>query len=589
MVVQLSAARCLVRRARIVAGQYCCRSLSSQPAAHKKLQSSYWLEPCTKPLSEDTLGTCIDVASQKWGDRQGWAFVQEEKLCTYADYKNQVDQLARGLLCAGFSKGDPLMIWSPSTFNWILMAGAAAKTGVLSASTHFGLTPPEFDKCLSAVDFKGIYIPRPFKTFNYYEMLCSLIPELKDSQPGQLSSKKYPSLRTVIIDSDQQVPGCVSLQELMRGGEADLQAAQETVAASDPFTIVFTSGTTGAPKAAVLSHANFVNNVLTYDQRAKLTQETVMCNPLPFFHVYGLSVVLARSLVLGAKAVVPAPAYDAAAVLRAIQDHRCTELCGSPTMFLDIINSPLRKQYDISSLQHGESGGNVVTPAVRNLVREKLNIGMRVGYGTTELTTAAMVTSSDDPIDKQLNTVGRPLPHLEVKIVDPATGSEVPVNSPGEVWGRGPNVFLGYYNNEQKTQEAMTPDGWYKTGDVGVMDEDGYVTIVSRLKDVVNRGGEKVYPTEVEELLHTHPAVQECHVIGVPDERLGEEVCAWIVLRADAKVTDEELTKHCQGKLSHFKIPRYFIYDAKVPKTPIGKPQKAQMRLLAAEKLGLTR
>uniref|UniRef100_G3MNF1 Medium-chain acyl-CoA ligase ACSF2, mitochondrial n=1 Tax=Amblyomma maculatum TaxID=34609 RepID=G3MNF1_AMBMU len=583
--VQLSAARFLRLHARNVAS----RPLSSQPAAHKKLLSSHWLELCAKPLSQDTLGTCIDAAAQKWGERQGWAFVQEEKLCSYAEYKKQVDQLARGLLCAGFSKGDPLMIWSPSTFNWILMAGAAAKAGVLSASTHFGFTPPEFEKCLSAVDFKGIYIPRPFKSFNYYEMLCSLIPELRNSQPGRLVSKKYPSLRTVITDSDQQVPGCVSLQELMHGGEVDLQAAQEAVTAGDPFTIVFTSGTTGTPKAAVLSHANFVNNVLTYDQRAKLTQETVMCNPLPFFHVYGLSVVLARPLVLGAKAVVPAPAYDAAAVLKAIQEHRCTELCGSPTMFLDIINSPLRKQHDISSLQQGESGGNVVTPAVRNLVREKLNIGVRVGYGTTELTTAAMVTSVDDPIDKQLNTVGRPLPHLEVKIVDPSTGREVPVNSPGEVWGRGPNVFLGYYNDDRKTREVMTPDGWYKTGDVGVMDEDGYVIIVSRLKDVVNRGGEKVYPTEVEEFFHTHPAVQECHVIGVPDERLGEEVCAWIVPRADAKVTDEELREHCQGKLSHFKIPRYFIYDAKVPKTPIGKPQKALMRLLAAEKLGLTR
>lgn len=567
-----------------------CRLLCSQPEAQRrKLQFSHWLEPCARPLSEDTLGTCIDNAAHKWGDRMGWAFMQEGRLCTYAEYKDQVDCLARGLLSAGFSKGDPLMIWSPSTFNWTLVAGAAAKAGVLSASTHFGLTPLEFEKCLTTVNFKGIYIPQPFKIFNYYEMLCSLIPELKDCPPGQLKSKKYPSLKTVIIDSDQSVPGCVSLRDLMQGGEADLQTAQKNVTAGDPFTIVFTSGTTGVPKAAVLSHSNFINNVLMYDQRAKLTEETVMCNPLPFFHVYGLSVVLARTVVLGAKAVVPAPAYDAAAVLKAIQEHRCTELYGSPTMFVDIINSPLRKQFDISSLRQGESGGNVVTPAIRSLVREKLHVNVRVGFGTSELTTAAIVTGNDDPDDKQLNTVGRPLPGLEVKIVDPNTGTVLPVGTPGEVWGRGPNVFLGYYNDEQKTKEAMTPDGFYKTGDVGVMDDEGFVTIVSRLKDVVNRGGEKVYPTEVEELFNTHPAVQECHIIGVPDERLGEEVCAWIVLKPDAKVTDGELKEHCKGKLSHFKIPRYFIYDAKVPKTPIGKPQKAQMRLLAAEKLGLAR
>ncbi|KAH6927105.1 hypothetical protein HPB50_026887 [Hyalomma asiaticum] len=621
-----------------------CRLLCSQPEAQRrKLQFSHWLEPCARPLSEDTLGTCIDNAAHKWGDRVGWAFMQEGRLCTYAEYKDQVDCLARGLLSAGFSKGDPLMIWSPSTFNWTLVAGAAAKAGVLSASTHFGLTPLEFEKCLTTVNFKGIYIPQPFKIFNYYEMLCSLIPELKDSPPGQL---KYPSLKTVIIDSDQSVPGCVSLRDLMQGGEADLQTAQKNVTAGDPFTIVFTSGTTGVPKAAVLSHSNFINNVLMYDQRAKLTEETVMCNPLPFFHVYGLSVVLARTVVLGAKAVVPAPAYDAAAVLKAIQEHRCTELYGSPTMFVDIINSPLRKQFDISSLRQGqlsqtlrnlswctelygsptmfvdiinsplrkqfdisslrqgqlsqtlrnlswctelygsptmfvdiinsplrkqfdisslrqgESGGNVVTPAIRSLVREKLHVNVRVGFGTSELTTAAIVTGNDDPDDKQLNTVGRPLPGLEVKIVDPNTGTVLPVGTPGEVWGRGPNVFLGYYNDEQKTKEAMTPDGFYKTGDVGVMDDEGFVTIVSRLKDVI---------------------------IGVPDERLGEEVCAWIVLKPDAKVTDGELKEHCKGKLSHFKIPRYFIYDAKVPKTPIGKPQKAQMRLLAAEKLGLAR
>lgn len=586
MPISLLTARRLAVRAVVVAGR-CRRPLCSQPAAHGKLQSSYWLEPCTKPLSEDTLGTCIDTAAHKWRDRVGWAFVQEGRLCTYAEYKDQVDRLAQGLLSAGFAKSDPLMIWSPSTFNWTLVAGAAAKAGVLSASTHFGLTPPEFEKCLTTVNFKGIYIPRPFKSFNYYEMLCSLIPELKDSPPGQLKSKKHPSLTTVIIDSDQSVPGCVSLRDLMQGGEADLQAAQKNVTAGDPFTIVFTSGTTGAPKAAVLSHSNFINNVLMYDQRAKLTQATVMCNPLPFFHVYGLSVVLARPLVLGVNAVVPAPAYDAAAVLKAIQEHRCTELCGSPTMFLDIINTPLRKQFDISSLQRGESGGTVVTPAIRSLVREKLNVSLRVGYGTSELTLAAIVTSNDDPDDKQLNTVGRPLAGLEVKIVDPTTGAELPVGTPGEVWGRGPNVFLGYYNDEQKTKEAMTPDGFYKTGDVGVMDDDGFVTIISRLKDVVNRGGEKVYPTEVEELFHTHPAIQECHILGVPDGRLGEEVCAWIVLKPDAKVTDGELKEYCKGKLSHFKIPRYFIYDANVPKTPIGKPQKARMRLLASKELGL--
>ncbi|XP_077520994.1 medium-chain acyl-CoA ligase ACSF2, mitochondrial-like [Amblyomma americanum] len=566
------------------------RALSSSFPAEQKLRSSYWNAPCSKPLSPKTLGAYVDSAAEKWGDRVGWSFVQEGKHCTFVDFKDQVDQLARGLLSLGFSKGDTLVIWSPNTFNWILMAAAMAKVGIISASVHFALTAAEFEKCLTTVGFKGIFIAEPFKVFDYYQMLCSLIPELRHSKPGQLNSVKYPYLKAVIADGDQKVSGCISFQELLQGGgEADLQAAQQEVSMDDPFTIVFTSGTTGNPKAAVLSHHNFVNNIIAYDYRADLTTDMVLCVPLPFFHVYGLSVTLGRPLVPGLRAVVPSPSYDVAAILKAIQEQRCTDMSGSPTMFVDIIESPLLQHYDVSSLRRAEAGGNVVTPSVRKLIREKLNIPVRVGYGTTELTTAATVVCEDDPELKQLHTVGRALPLLEIKIADPMTGREQPVDTPGEVWARGHNVFLGYYNDEQKTRECITEAGWYKTGDVGVMDEDGYVTIVSRLKDLVIRGGENIFPFEVEEVLNTHPAIHESLVIGVPDDRMGEELCAWIVLKDGLSVTDEELRDHCQGKLTRFKIPRYFIYDKNVPRTPIGKAQKAKMRPLAAQRLGLTK
>lgn len=565
------------------------RAVHSSSSPEKKTSSSYWNAGCSKLLSPVTVGGHIDSAAQKWSDSVGWAFVQEEKECTFSQFKEQVDKLAQGLLSIGFSKGDTLAIWSPNTFNWVLMAGAMAKVGIISASIHFALTASEFEKCLNTVQFKGIYIAEPFKVFDYYEMLCSLVPELRNSKPGELDSKKYPFLKTVIADGDRKLPGCFSLRELAKGGKADLQAAQGAVSMDDPFTIVFTSGTTGNPKAAVLSHHSFVNNVIALDDKLNFSPENIFCNPLPFFHVYGLSVVLGRTLVPGIKSVVPSPSFDLAATLKAIQQHKCTDISGSPTMYVDMINSPLRQHYDISSLRIAETGGNIVTPAVRKLIREKLNIPVRVGYGASELTTATTLVSEHDPEDKQLHTVGRPLGYLELKIADPATGKEQPVDTPGEVWCRGHNVFLGYYNDEQKTKEAMTNAGWYKTGDVGVMDEDGFVTIVTRIKDVVIRGGENVFPGEVEDVLNTHPAIHESLVIGVPDERMGEELCAWIVLKEEAKVTDDGLKEYCKDKLTRFKIPRYFIYNPNVPRTPIGKPQKAKMRPLATEILGLAK
>lgn len=564
-----------------------CRPLSSSSKTERKVTSSYWNQTCSEPLSPFTLGTYVDTAAERYGDRVGWSFMQEEKHCSFSDFKNQVDRVAQGLLSLGFNKGDTMLIWSPNTFNWILMAAAMAKVGIISASCHFALTAPEFEKCLLTVGFKGVFIAEPFKVFNYYDMLSTLIPELRHSKPGQLNSTRYPFLKAVIAGGDQKAPGCIPLRELAQSAAAELREAQDKVSMDDPLTILFTSGTTGTPKAAVISHHNYVNNVVAFHYRAPLSEDMVVCVPLPFFHVYGLSVVLGRTLIAGVKAVVPTPSYDLTAMLKAIQEHRCTDISGSPTMYVDMIRSPLFKHYDLSSLQRSECGGSLVTPSLRKLVRDNLHIPLRVGYGTTELTTATTIVGEDDPEDKQLYTVGQPLPYLEVKIADPTTGREQPVGIPGEVWSRGHNVFLGYYNDEQRTRECITEAGWYKTGDVGVMDEDGYIDIVSRIKDMVIRGGENIFPAEIEEVLNTHPAVQESLVIGVPDERMGEELCAWIVLKEKSKVTDEELREHCEGKLSRFKIPRYFVYNPNVPRTAIGKPQKAKMRPLAAEMLGL--
>ncbi|CAN7991290.1 unnamed protein product, partial [Ixodes pacificus] len=553
-----------------------------------KLTTSYVYEPCEFSLSEGTFGAHIDSTAAQWGNRTGWVFMNESLEVTFAEYKKDVDQVCRGLLSAGFEKGDSVAIWSPNTYNWVVFYGAMAKAGIVSACVHPAYTAAEFERCLVKVGCKGIYIPESFKTLKYYQTLCNLIPELKDSKPGQINSNKYPYLKCVIVDSDKALPGCVTSKEIFQGGNSNLGEAEKKVGIDDPLTIVFTSGTTGHPKAAMLSHHGFVNNTMVYHYRNPLDTVVTLCNPLPFFHVYGMTLALGQPVVRGQKVVIPNPGYDTHDVLKAIHTYRCTEVAGAPTMITDMISHPERSKYDLSCLTKVVMGGNIVTTEVRKLAEKEFpHAKVWTGYGATETTTATTLVSELDPDSKRFNTVGRPLAFVELKIADPNTGVETPVNEPGEIWVRGHNIFLGYYGDEEKTREAITPARWYKTGDLGTLDEDGYLSIIGRLKDMVIRGGENIYPIEIEAVLNTHPAIEECLVIGLPDERMGEELCAWVVLKPDAKATDAELQEFCKGKLSHFKVPRYFVYEADYPKTAIGKAQKNLMRDAARKKFNL--
>lgn len=563
------------------------RPQSAVIAEPQKLVTSYHCEPSERSLSGETYGRHIDNAAAKWANDVGWVFQHDGQQITFANYKEDVDRVCRGLLSAGFTKGDVIAIWSPNTYNWIVLYGAMAKAGILSACVHPAYTAAEFEKVLTKVKFTGIYVPESFKILKYYESLCGLIPELKDSKPGQLSSKKYPFLKSVIVESDKALPGCINWQEILHGGNADLAEAEKKVCMDDPITIVFTSGTTGTPKAAMLSHHGFVNNAVMYDHSSPQLERTVLCNPLPFFHVYGMTIATSLTVVRGHCAVIPCPGYDTKEALKAIHTYRCSDVAGAPTMISDMINHPDFQKLDLSCVRKVVMGGSVVTPEIRKVAREKFNADVWVGYGATETTTVATVITEKDPESKQSTTVGRPMGYVEIKIADPVTGKENPVNEPGEVWVRGFNIFIGYYNDEEKTREAKASCGWYKTGDMGTIDEDGYLSIIGRLKDMVIRGGENIYPIEIELVLELHPAIQECHVIGVPDQRMGEELCAWVLLEPGATVTDAELQQYCEGKLSRFKIPRYFLYEEDYPKTAIGKAQKNKMRDIAAKKLGL--
>ncbi|KAL1441365.1 hypothetical protein MTO96_001012 [Rhipicephalus appendiculatus] len=553
----------------------------------RKLVTSYQCEPSEMPMTGETYGQHIDTAAAKWGDDVGWVFQHDNQQITFASYKADVDCVCKGLLAAGFTKGDTIAIWSPNSYNWVVLYGAMAKIGILSACVHPAYTAAEFEKVLTKVRFAGIYIPESFKVLKYYEMLCSLIPELKESSPGQLNSKKYPFLKGIIVESDKALPGCINWQDILQGGNVNLAEAENKVGMDDPITIVFTSGTTGTPKAAMLSHHGFVNNSIMYDHGSPDPERSILCSPLPFFHVFGMTITCGLTVIRGNCAVVPCAGYDTKEVLKSIHNYRCSQVAGAPTMITDMINHPDFKSFDLSSLNRVVMGGNVVTPEMRKLAREKFKAHVWVGYGATETTTASTLVTERDPESKQATTVGRPVGYVEVKVADPATGKETAINEPGEVWIRGHNVFIGYYNDEEKTKEVKGPAGWYKTGDLGKMDEDGYLSIIGRLKDMVIRGGENIYPLEIEEVLNTHPAIQECHVIGVPDSRMGEELCAWVLLNPESKVTDSELQQYCKGKLSHFKIPKYFLYETDYPKTAIGKAQKNKMRETAAKKLGL--
>lgn len=555
--------------------------------ASRKLTSSYYLEPNPNPLLGDTYGACIDKAAERWPDDGGWIFAKEGGEVTYGKFKTDVNQACKGLLSAGFQKGDSVAIWSPNTYNWIVLYGALAKAGIISACIHPAYTAAELERCLLKVGCKGIYIPESYKAMKFYQILNDMIPELKNSSPGQLSSKKFPFLRSVLVDSNKSLPGCINIRSILEGGTSDLRTAEKNVGIDDPLTVVFTSGTTGCPKAALISHHGFVNNALAYGYRNPVDRRNSVCCPLPFFHVFGMMIVAGVSTITGTKVIIPSPGYDIKATLEAVHKYRCVELSGAPTMHLDILAHPDIKKYDLTCVKKVVMGGNICTPEVRKFAQEKLKAITIVGYGATETTTAACLVAETDPEHKRLTTVGKPLPFVEVKVADPATGKETAITEPGEIWVRGYNVFLGYHGEEERTRDVITPARWYRTGDVGTMDEEGYVTIMGRLKDMVIRGGENIYPIEVEGVLNAHPAVEEALVIGVPDQRMGEELCGWIIPRKGSEVRGEDLQDFCKGKISHFKIPRYFIFETDYPKTAIGKPQKAEMRAKAQQKLGL--
>jgi len=553
---------------------------------------SYTSGTSDTPLLGLTIGDMFDQTAATYPDQPALISRHQNIRLTYRELQAQVNQCARALLHLGIAKGQRVGIWSPNRAEWCITQFATAKIGAILVNINPSYRLHELEYVLNQSGCSAIVIAAAFKTSNYTEMLNSLAPELAHCEIGKLQAEKLPELRTVIRMGEDRVPGMLPWPELMalgdRVSEAELQQVQREQEFDDPINIQYTSGTTGFPKGATLSHHNILNNGYFVARLQNFSHEDKLCIPVPLYHCFGMVMGNLGCITHGAAMVYPAEGFDPQATLDAVQEERCTSLYGVPTMFIAELAHPDFAQYDFSSLRTGVMAGSPCPIEVMKRVNTEMHMPeVEICYGMTETSPVSTQTRVDSPLDKRVSTVGLVGPHLEIKIVDPATGKVVPVGQPGELCTRGYSVMLGYWNNPEATANAIDQARWMHTGDLATMDEEGYLNIVGRIKDMIIRGGENVYPREIEEFLYTHPKISDVQVIGVPDPKYGEEIMAWVQLKAGTSATTEEIREFCQGKIAHYKIPRYVKFVESFPMTVTGKIQKFVMRQQSIEELGL--
>ncbi|XP_037547592.1 medium-chain acyl-CoA ligase ACSF2, mitochondrial [Nematolebias whitei] len=557
------------------------------------LTKSYAHGTSSTPLRCETVAEALRNTVERWPDREAMVFVQDGVRKTFAEFQEDVDRAAAGLLALGLTKGDRLGMWGPNTYEWVLFQFATAKAGIILVSVNPAFQQQEVEFALRQVGCKAVVCPTVFKTQKYCDMLRKICPEIESSSPGDIRSARLPDLRSVItLDSRQ--PGMFHFEDVMQAGSSQhaqqLQDLQKKISFDDPINIQFTSGTTGRPKGAALSHHNIVNNAFFIGKRMGYTWMPVLriCVPVPLYHCFGSvggGIIMA---VHGATAVYPSAGYNGAANLAAMESERCTVIYGTPTMYVDMLSQPSLSKYDLSSVECGVMAGS---PCPADLIKKVISVmgikKMTIGYGTTENSPVTFLASPMDNVERKTETVGFVMEHVEAKVVNPVSGEVVPLGTKGEIMIRGYCVMLEYWGDEAKTKETITKEGWYRTGDIGSMDEYSYCKIDGRSKDMIIRGGENIYPAEIEQFLHTHPKVKEAQVVGVEDPRMGEEVCACLKLQDGQECTAEELRAFCRGQIAHFKIPRYILFVTSYPLTITGKVQKHKLREEAERQLGL--
>ncbi|TDI61564.1 MAG: AMP-binding protein [Alphaproteobacteria bacterium] len=550
---------------------------------------SYACGPTTEPLSYETIGNAFDRIAATFPDRPAVIARHQNIRWTYAEFKREVDAFAAGLVALGLEPGDRIGMWAPNRIEWVVTQYASAKAGLILVNINPAYRPQELAYCLKKVGCKALVTAAHFKTSDYIAMLNELIPELADSEPGALKSKAFPELTTLIRLGDEATDGFFLFSQIADRGDAASVALLAELAnvlqPDDPINIQFTSGTTGAPKGATLTHFNILNNARFCGQTTGLNEHDVFICPLPLYHCAGMVCVSMASMTAGAAVVYPDEAFDPASVLQAVDEEKATILGGVPTMFLSMLDHPEFASFDVSSLRSGVIGGAPCPVELMKRIIADLHIpDITIIYGMTETSPVSFQTAANDTIERRVGTVGQVHPHVEVRVVD-TEGRTVPCGQQGEVLTRGYLVMYGYWADEKRTQESIDASGWMHTGDLGVLDEHGYLKITGRAKDMVIRGGENIYPREIEEFLYTHPDIQEVQVFGVPDDKFGEELCAWVQLREGVLLDEEEIRVFCRGELAHYKIPRYISFVNEFPMTVTGKIQKFAMREIMVKQL----
>ena len=541
------------------------------------------------PLLGQTLGQNFDQACERFGSELALVSRHQNLRYTYTELKDQVDRVACSLMRLGFAPGDRLGIWTTNCAEWTIIQYATAKAGIILVNMNPSYRHTELEYSINKVGCRGLIIISNFKDSDYEQMVYNLVPELETSTVGALKSAATPSLRYVIKLNPEPSAGMLNFSELLVDpSEQELKKLKglgDTLQFDDPINIQFTSGTTGNPKGTMLTHHNILNNGYFIGETIKLSEKDAVSIAVPLFHCFGMVIGNIACVSHGSTMVYHAEVFNPVENLKAIQEERCTAAYGVPTMFIAMLEHPDFNQYDLSSLRTGVMAGSVCPMEVMRQVIDKMHMQeVTICYGMTETSPVSMQSHVDDPLEKRVSTVGRIHPHLEVKIIN-EFGRIVPRGTPGEFCTRGYSVMQGYWNDPEKTAEAIDKACWMHTGDLAVMDEEGYCSIVGRIKDLVIRGGENLFPREVEEFLYTHPHILDVQVVGVPDDRYGEELCAWILLRDNCSLTEEQVREFCDGQISRQKIPRYIRFADEFPMTASGKVQKFKIREMMIEEL----
>jgi fatty-acyl-CoA synthase len=555
-----------------------------------------------EPLSESTVASLLAHTVSRFAHRPAAVFREQGIRWSWEAFQAEVDAFATGLATLGLERGDRLGIWAPNRAEWLVTQFATARIGVVLVNINPAYRVVELEYALNLSGCKGLVTAERLKTSRYLEMLQSLAPELASCEPGRLRSKRLPALEVVIRLGDDRTPGMLNYGEVMAAArsidagigtqaaalerKASLDAMSAALNCHDAINIQFTSGTTGNPKGATLSHHNIVNNARFIAQAMRLSEVDSMCIPVPLYHCFGMVLSVLACVATGATMVFPGEAFEPLGALSAVAEERCTALQGVPTMFIAELEHPQFASFDLSTLRTGIMAGSPCPIQTMKRVVSSMHMSeITIAYGMTETSPVSFQSSTTDSIDRRVSTVGRIQPHLEAMAMD-AAGQVVPVGETGELWVRGYSVMKGYWGDEARTAESIT-DGWMHTGDLAVIDAEGFCNIVGRAKDMLIRGGENVYPREVEEYLFRHPAVQSVQVFGVPDPRYGEEVCAWIVPKQGATVTEQDIRDFCRDQIAHYKVPRYVRFVDDMPMTITGKVQKFIMRERMIEALNL--